>query len=184
MYNDAVPGLALRVTPLGVKTWSLRFRVGGQQMPRLTLGRYPTVRLETARKKAHHELRAVSDGANPAAEKKAARVGDTVHDLAKDYIDKYAKKHKRSWRDDARYLEAEILPAWRSRKVKELTRRDVRILIEGIAERGSPILGEPVPGARAQDAQLRDREGLDRGEPRSPDAETGCGTLARPCADR
>ena len=36
-------------------------------------------------------------------------------------------------------LEAEVLPAWRTRKVKDLTRRDVRDLVEAIADRGSPI---------------------------------------------
>ena len=79
------------------------------------------------------------DGIDPAALKLEARRGDTVADLAKDYIAKYAKQHKKSWREDDRMLNAEVLPAWRHVKVKALTRRDVRVLIEGIAERGSPI---------------------------------------------
>lgn len=139
VYDDHVPGLALRVTPSGVKSWSLRYRVGGQQMPRLTLGQYPTITLERARKNAQRELRAVDGGANPAAEKRAGRQGETVDDLAKDFIDKYAKTKKRSWRDDQRYLDAEVLPAWKHLKVKQLTRRDVRTLIASIADRGSPI---------------------------------------------
>lgn len=139
VFDDKIPGLALRVTPQGIKSWSLRYRVGGQQMPRLTLGRYPTVTLEKARKKAQLELRAVDGGANPAAEKRAIRQGETVADLATEYLEKHAKVKKRSWREDDRYLNAEVLPTWKHRKVKELTRRDVRVLIDGIADRGSPI---------------------------------------------
>ena len=140
--DDNVPGLALRVTPGGVKTWSLRYRMEGGRagrVRRLTLGTYPRLSLAEARKKAQKALRAVDSGVDPAAQKKAARQGETVDDLAKDYIDKYAKTHKRSWRDDQRYLDVEVLPSWKHLKVKQLTRRDVRALVEGIADRGSPI---------------------------------------------
>jgi integrase len=140
--DDLVPGLALRVTPSGVKTWSLRYRMEGgrrARVRRLTLGTYPTVKLADARKKAQAARRKVDGGTDPAAEKQLAREGDTIADLAKDYIAKYAKVHKRSWKDDQRYLDAEVLPAWKHIKVQQLTRRDVRSLIEGIAERGSPI---------------------------------------------
>jgi integrase len=141
--DDDVPGLALRVTPQGAKTWAVRYRVeGGRRgrLRRLTLGAYPTLTLVDARKKARRALNAVAaTGMDPAAAKQAARQGETVADLAREYLEKYAKKHKRSWRDDERYLDADVLPAWTHRKVKELTRRDVRELIEGIADRGSPI---------------------------------------------
>jgi integrase len=137
-----VPGMSLRVTTSGVKSWSLRYRVGGGRagrVRRLTLGTYPRMSLAKARKKAMQALRAIDDGNDPAAQKQAARLGETVGDLAKDYIAKYAKRHKRSWESDDRYLEVEVLPAWKHLKAKELTRRHVRDLIEGIAERGSPV---------------------------------------------
>jgi integrase len=139
VYDDHVPGLSLRVTPTGIKSWSLRYRVGGQQMPRLTLGRYPAVTLEKARKQALRAMGRVSDGENPAADKRAARLGETIGDLAKAYIAKHAKRKKRSWADDQRYLDKEVLPRWKTLKVKDLTRRHVRELIDGIADRGAPI---------------------------------------------
>jgi integrase len=137
-------GLALRLTASGQRTWILRYRLAGGRQGRqrtLTLGDYPEpLTLAKARKRARLALRRVDAGEDPAAEQDAARaIGDTVADLAKDYIAKYAKVHKRSWRDDQRYLDAEVLPAWRARKVRDLTRRDVRVLIEGIADRGAPI---------------------------------------------
>jgi integrase len=140
--DDKVAGLALRVTPSGVKTWALRFRVGGGRagrLRRLTLGAYPRLTLQLARKEAQKALRQVDGGVDPAAAKQAGRLGETVGDLAKEFLTRYAKPRKRSWREDQRYLDAEVLPAWRHRKVKDVSRRDVRELIAGIADRGSPV---------------------------------------------
>jgi integrase len=143
LADDQVPGLSLRVTPGGAKTWALRYRVGGGRngrLRRLTLGRYPTVTIAEARKRANRELRKVDAGEDPAAEKMAQRQGETVGDLAKDYLEKHAKVHKRSWKEDDRILNANILPVWKHRKVAELTRRDVRDLIESVAARGAAIM--------------------------------------------
>ena len=149
-FDEHTPGLAIRVSESGVKTWVLLYRTQPSEdtqdtprLRRLTLGRYPDLDLKGARNRAQQERGSVAKGKDPAAIKQALRRsagrGDTVADLAKEYIDKYAKQHKRSWREDDRMLEAVVLPAWRHRKVLSLTRRDVRELIEGIADRGSPI---------------------------------------------
>lgn len=45
------------------------------------------------------------------------------------------RPRKRSWREDERQINLYLLPALRNRKVKDITRRDVRDLVEGIAER-------------------------------------------------
>src|SRR5439155_14855370 len=133
-----------RVTLNGAKTWTVRYRVqGGRRgrLRRLTLGSYPTVTLAKARKAATNALGQVATThTDPATTKQTARLGETFGDLAKDYLARHAKRHKRSWRDDERTLEAELLPAWRSRKVKDISRRDVRALIEPIADRGAPIM--------------------------------------------
>lgn len=136
--DAAVPGLALRVTPTGAKSWSLRYRFGGRAH-RVTLGTFPSLSLAQARDKARKTLGAVAMGHNPAEAKRSAARGHTVADLARDYIRDHAKVHKRSWEADDRMLNVEVLPHWRSRKVRDLTRRDVRALVEGIAQRGSPI---------------------------------------------
>ena len=68
-----------------------------------------------------------------------ARPTDTIATLVTEYMTKHAKVHKRSWRDDQRMFDAEVLPGWKDRPVKDITRRDVRELVEAIADRGSPI---------------------------------------------
>jgi integrase len=64
--------------------------------------------------------------------------------LANDYIERHAKKTKRSWAEDKRMLDVEVLPKWKTRKVKDISRRDVRDLIDAIAERGAPIAANRV----------------------------------------
>ena len=80
---------------------------------------------------------------DPAAEKAAARVqataAESFEDLARLYVEKHAKVHKRSWREDDRIIRVELLPSWRHHRVKELRRADIRAVIERIAER-APIM--------------------------------------------
>ncbi|MBI4521120.1 MAG: hypothetical protein HY701_09800 [Gemmatimonadetes bacterium] len=126
---------------------------GGRRgrLRRLTLGAYPTVSLVNARKAAANALGHVATThTDPAAMKQAARLGETFGDLAKEYLARHAKRHKRSWREDERILEADVLPAWRSRKVGEIARREVRELVETIADRGahSEARRRAVPRAR------------------------------------
>lgn len=135
-------GLAVRVAPDGKKTFSVRYRAGRQQR-RLTLGAFPLLTLAKARKRAEAVLASVLDGEDPAAEKAEARTADTVAELALTYIDKHAKPKKKSWNNDQRILDTEVLPHWKNRLARDITRRDVRELIEDIAERG-PIFANRV----------------------------------------
>jgi hypothetical protein len=57
VYDAEVPGLTLRISASGVKSWSLTYRVKGR-LRRLTLGGHPGVRLKLARERAR-DARAV-----------------------------------------------------------------------------------------------------------------------------
>ncbi len=66
-YFDAeVPGLTLRITSDGVKTWSLPYRHHGRKR-RFTLGRFPDLGLAKARLRALEERGRIASGADPAA---------------------------------------------------------------------------------------------------------------------
>src|SRR5688572_33318827 len=79
VFDALTPGLAIRVTPSGHKSWVLLYRHHGR-LRRLTLGRYPDRGLAGARKEALNARGRVLDGADPAAEKhdERATYGDTV----------------------------------------------------------------------------------------------------------
>lgn len=138
-FDAATQGLALRITPSGVKTWCVLYRHRGR-LRRLTLGPAKVLSLAEARQRARDTIRDAKDGADPATEKRQARKAETIADLAVDYIERYAKKRKRSWKDDERILRVEVLPHWKHRAIADIRRRDVRALVEAIAERGAPTL--------------------------------------------
>jgi integrase len=107
---------------------------------RLTLGTFSATSLADARELAREALRSVEKGHDPAVEKAAARDADTFAELAHEYLEKYAKKEKKSWEEDERVINRELLPTWRHSRARDISRRDVRALIESIADRGAPIL--------------------------------------------
>ncbi len=70
--DGLLAGLYLIVQPTGVKAWALRYR-HNQHPRKLTLGPYPGIDLAAARELARAAILAVSEGRDPALEKKIAR---------------------------------------------------------------------------------------------------------------
>ena len=135
-------GFGLRVTPRGIKSWVWVYHFQGRPR-RLTLGTYSAMGLADARIELAKARKLLSKGLDPApakvAQRKAERAAETVAELAEDYLEKWARPRKRSAAEDARILHKDVLPAWRHRKAKDITRRDVTALLDRIVERGAPI---------------------------------------------
>ncbi len=153
-FDEGCPGLSIRVTPTGGKSWVWQFREhvatsGGYEPGKRTrfwtLGTYPALSLRDARaltETARSLLK--TRGVDPAAGKREAGTAQTFGELATDYLERRAKKYKKSWREDRRQLIADVLPAWQSRLVKTLTRRDVHALCDRIIDRGAPVAANRV----------------------------------------
>ena len=135
-------GLLLRVTPNGVKTFAYLYRVGGRQR-RLTLGRYPATSLAEANRAHAEAMMAVARGEDPAATQKAAADtlmrAPTVAELAADYIERWAKPRKRTWREDARMLKLDVIPRFGSRKAADMRRQDILRMLDEMTARGATI---------------------------------------------
>ncbi|MCZ6873512.1 MAG: integrase arm-type DNA-binding domain-containing protein [bacterium] len=137
-FDTKQPGIGLRVASSGHKTWFIMYR-SGRRLRRLTLGPYPAISLADARNQALDARHAVAKGEDPAVHKQASRGAPPLAEVAEQYIEKYARVHKKSWRDDARLLQKEVIPHWGKRKARDIARRDVLALLDGIVERGAPI---------------------------------------------
>lgn len=134
-FDSTTPGLGLRVTPNGIKTWFFMYRVNGKRLRRWTIGRYSTFSLADGREKVKIAIGGlVKEGLDPAAAKIESRGSRTVGELAGEYMTKHAKVKKSSWRADEWQLEKDVLPAWRHRPVKDIKRADVVALLDGIAD--------------------------------------------------
>ena len=143
IFDDEVPGLALRVTPQGAKSWAVLYRHRGRRR-RLTLGSLDVLTLAQARERARDELYAAGKGSDPATEKQTGRHVQTIGDLATLYIEKWAKPKKRSWKADDNLLRNKVLPTWRARAIQDITRHDCLALVEAVADRGAPVVANRV----------------------------------------
>jgi integrase len=143
-WDEGLKGFGVRVSRRGkalttAKTYFVRYRVGAK-MRRLSLGDARRVSLADARAKARSVLVSVDNGDDPAVAKALARRAETFGDLWTEYFTRHAKLNKRSWRDDERIAKAELLPHWRHRKAKDISRADVRQVLDTIVDRKAPIM--------------------------------------------
>jgi len=129
--------LGVRVSTRG-KTFIYRYTHKGRSRI-ATLGRYPSLSLALARVKAAELAAAVEAGKDPAValvkERQRRREIPTVLDLADEYIDRWARPRKKSWKTDRRVLDLNVIPAWGTWDADEVHRRDVRALLDKIARR-------------------------------------------------
>ena len=85
----------------------------------------------------------VCKGNDPVGEKETVKIArkqmPLMVDFCKDdYIEKYAKKNKKSWQFDEKIIEKEIVPVWGKRKMSDIKGRDITIILDAIVERGAP----------------------------------------------
>lgn len=74
--------IVLRVSPVGVKSWSVVYRRPRDgRKARVTLGTHPGLSLSRARERSREVLAALSEGSDPAQEKSDIREGITVAEL-------------------------------------------------------------------------------------------------------
>jgi integrase len=144
-FDAAFPGLALRVTENGGKSWSVFYRLSGR-LRRFTIGGYPAIKPAQARREASSALERVRLGFDPADERRARRDipspdTETFGAVAQDYLDRQLKKNNApsTYQEAKRDLETNALPKWRHRPIASITRRDVLDLIDGIIAREAKI---------------------------------------------
>jgi len=144
-FDASFPGLALRVTDNGGKSWCAFYRFKGR-LRRFTIGRYPAIKPAQARREAQAALERIREGIDPAEEKRARRdmrtpETETFDALVHDYLERHVRQNNResTLRKAKQDLEHDALPAWRNRPVGSISRRDVIELVDRIIARGSAV---------------------------------------------
>ena len=140
--DELLPGLYLIIQPSGARSWAVRYRHHGHPCKH-TLGRYPAIDLAAARKLAGAALRAVAEGRDPGREKRHARASkaDTIEAIAAQFIERHCNRSNRlrTAEETKRLLDLHVLPRWRGRLAREITRRDVLDVLDRVFESGKPI---------------------------------------------
>ena len=141
-----LPGLYLIVQPSGVKSWAVRYRHQGQPKKYTIPGRYPAISLKDARDLGAKALRAVAEGRDPSGEKKVQGArGATIEDIIAQFLDRYCRRNQnpRTAAKSKWLLERHILPYWKDRPVDQITRADVRAVLDRQVDR-APVLANRV----------------------------------------
>lgn len=134
-------GFAVSIFPSGKRSWVYLYKFRGCSR-RMTLGPYPMVTLAEAHDLHLDAYRSYRKGEDPGriktGDQAKERIAPTVNDLAREYLEK-AKKKKKTWKDDERILNKDILPFWGFKKAQSISRRDVLEILDPIIKRGSEI---------------------------------------------
>ena len=142
-YRREANGFAICIYPSGVKTWFFIFTLDGRRHS-MSLGNYPDKSLTKAKEAYNAAWKIFKSGKNPSDmaedEKEQRRKAPIVSGLVEDYIDRHAKRFKKSWAKDEQILNREVVPAWGNRKAEDIVKRDIIKLLEVIVDRGAPIM--------------------------------------------
>ncbi|MFI5016053.1 MAG: tyrosine-type recombinase/integrase [Hyphomicrobiales bacterium] len=145
-YADAiVPGLALRVTERGHKSFVLvaRYPHKPRNPTRRALGDYGAITLDQAREKARGWLELITKGVDPrvkeAREKAAAlrRQANSFAAVAEEFLARHGSKLKKA-EEAKRILDGEFVKRWGARPITDVMPEEVSTAISAIVKRGSP----------------------------------------------
>lgn len=132
-YHDTkIQGLQLRVSSTGIKTFSVYRRMKGGQPERVTLGRFPAMTIEQARRHATAINAEIEAGSNPAALRRAIREEPTFAEMFEQFLAEKKKRDgtllsertKRDYRDVVRMYLGPI----KSSKLSHITRPEVKVI--------------------------------------------------------
>jgi len=143
ILDAEAPGLVLRVTPNGVRSWAIRYRLKGQAQRRATFGSYPAVSLSDARTRAKTIAAAAAHGtdllareAHEAAERRAAAGRPvSVADLLDRYVEDHCLPNQRRGSLTERLFVMHVKPAIGEILLSALRRADVVEMLDDLQNR-------------------------------------------------
>lgn len=144
-YQDTrISALKLRVTSKGVKTFSVFKRVKGGTAIRSTLGKYPDMSIEQARRQAATILAEIANGGNPTAVRRSLKGEPTFAELFDIYLNRHAKPHKKTWQNDQQRYTQYLLKPLGHKKLSTIDKDLVMTLLSKITSNGHPTVANRV----------------------------------------
>ncbi len=160
VWDDALKGFGIRMKPSGAAAFLIQYRNAHGQTRRMVVGKLGTLTPDEARDLAREKLATVPKGADPSAERHAAREAMTVDDLCDLYLEETAAHVKASTHEaDKGRMERHIKPLIGRRTVVSLTLTDIERLQADIAAgksartKAKPGRGADIRGGRAAAAR-------------------------------
>ncbi len=155
VFDSDAPGLALRITDKGTRSWSVYFRLTDatrkQKNLRVTLGRYPSIGIAEARRQAREIRDQAASGIDPrkaraGAQAKAQATAERLlfRNVAEGYIAVRCQRedngtpkkgHLKQGKNIESIIRRHLIPAWGDRLIPDISRLDVR-------EVSRPLIGD------------------------------------------
>lgn len=133
IYDDHTPGLALRVTKTGKKSFVYRYRYKSK-VKRYTIGSYPKIGLAKARKEVKKLAFQVSQNIDPLKEKQKEKRKPALLTFAKltdEFKEKYLPTLRESTRSEyKRIIDNELVPKLGSFELPEITKYEIIELLD------------------------------------------------------
>jgi integrase len=99
VHHPTVTGFFLEITDKGTKTFKFRKRMG-RKVQIITMGRFPEFKISAAKRRAIKYAGEMVEGINPQEMKLADRLEITFGQMFDEYMERHAKPHKKSWKQD------------------------------------------------------------------------------------
>ena len=155
LWDKNLPGFGLRISPCKsdkkfdrerVKVWTVVYRLRGQaKLQRITIGsmqEFPSV--AAARDVARDIRQKAAKGEDPKSTAAPAQIR-TIAAIVDLFMDKHMRANGRAETyiaETQRIFDQDVLPKWRDRDIKSITRGDVHDLLDGIKD-GDPVREVP-----------------------------------------
>ncbi|MER9746139.1 integrase arm-type DNA-binding domain-containing protein [Mesorhizobium sp. M0140] len=151
MSDELCPGLILRISEQGSKSFSVIYRVLGEggetetgrplagKQHRITLGKWPVISLAHARDRARSIIAKANEGTDPRAELIAVvkeRRANTFAAVLERHIKQDAARTISSWPNVERVLRLHVVPHLGDRPIADIRRSDVHEIIDNIVASG------------------------------------------------
>ncbi len=140
-WDDDIPGFGVRLYPSGKRSFVLSYRNAHRKKRLLVLGRYGAdLTLGQARARVIKERGRITEGADPAAARKAARAtaftpDATFREVLNSFTDKYAKPRQRTWKQTDRTLRVNCAD-WLDKPLSTITDAEAYDLLDGFIAEG------------------------------------------------
>ena len=133
-------GLYLRIANQNIGYWVVRYTINKKRRE-VTIGKYPELSLADAKYQAAKIKSDINKGIDPIAEKKRSATPQysTVNDLAKDWLMECEKRLKHPSIPKRVYTK-DIAPTIGELGIDQVTPRDIRVIINQIAQSNRPTI--------------------------------------------
>lgn len=136
-FDSAYPGLALRISYGGSKSWVYHYRLKGRQR-RLTFGGYPEFSLQEAHDLWRDARQKVREGSDPAV-REEEEAPKTVAELGEDFFVRYYRPRNRTSPEIERMFSQHLYPVIGQMQIEDVTQRDILRVLDRVEAGGATV---------------------------------------------